>query len=160
MFFNRGMVNELVEIVEFDPSFKKIYETYKKLVKSILPNIELELIGSAAVPMKGKKEIDIMIVVEDIKDIQSKLTKLGFSKGPIEGKTAYMRDYRFGIEVEFHIVQKGSKKIVNARKLVNILRNDGNLRKQFEELKEQYNGLNREEYRKRKSLFIQKILES
>ncbi len=151
---------EKIKIVDFDPDFLNIFDKYKKAIRKIIPELKPELIGSAAVPMKGKEEIDIMIVADNFKEVQEKLSQHGFDKGPVEGKTAYLRDYRVGVEAEFHIVQAGSKKIEIARRLVSILRNNPQLKEAFEKLKEECNGMEREEYKKRKSGFITRILEN
>lgn len=149
---------EKIKIVDFDPVYLDIFEKYKKIILNIIPDLYIELIGSAAVPMNGKKEIDILIIADNYEEVQQKLHEDGFGKGPVEGTIAYLRDYRFGIEAEFHIMHSNTKKIEQARALVELLKKDKKLRKDFEEFKRSCDGISRAEYRKRKTEFLKKIL--
>ena len=150
---------ETIKIVDFNPVFLDIFEKYKKIIHEILSDLHIELFGSAAVPMNGKEEIDILIIADNYKEIQEILSQNGFGKGPIEGTIAYLRDYRFGIEAEFHIMHSKTKKIEQARALVEILKKNPKLRKKFEDFKRSCDGMSREDYRKRKTEFIKKIFE-
>ena len=145
-----------VKIIDFNPNFLKLFEKYKIIINKCLPKCNIYLIGSMAVPMKWKEEIDILVETEDVIKAHEILSKEGFSQGPIIKNSAFLRDYRFGIEAEIHLVRIGSKKIERTRKFVEKLQNNKELRLKFEEFKEKYSGLTRNEYRKKKEVFLKK----
>ena len=146
-----------VKIVEYNPAWKAFYYQYKKMIHTVLPDAKVELIGSAAIPMVGKKEIDILVICDDVEKAHSVLEKLAFGRGPITKEGGYLSDSRFGVEAEFHVVATGSKKIDNARRLIARLQSDKPLRDRLEFLKRSWDGLSREEYRKHKAEFLGSI---
>ncbi len=147
---------EIIKIVDYDPVYLKIFEKYEKIIKKALLRSRVNLIGSIAVPMLGKEEIDIIVEVENIKESQEVLSKIKFGKGPIVNGTGYLRDYRFNIECEVHLVKFNDSKVKKTLSLVNKLQTNVFLRKQFEEFKKSCDGISRDEYRKRKTDFLKK----
>ena len=145
---------ETIKIIDYDPVYIKIFEKYEKIIKKTLPISRINLIGSIAVPMMGKEEIDILVEVENIEESQELLSKVKFGKGPIANGTGYLRDYRFNIECEVHLVKFNDSKVKKTLSLVNKLQTNVSLKKQFEEFKLNCNGISRDEYRKKKSKFL------
>ena len=150
--------DEIVHFVEFNPFYLEIFNKYKTEILKLLPEAKIELIGSAAVPMKGKRELDILIEVPDKEKAQEILVKNGYGNGPIFGDTSYATDLKYGIECEFHILNKGHKQIKKFKSLVKELRKNKRLRENFERFKESCEGLTRREYRERKAEFLKKFL--
>lgn len=146
-------MTEYVKIVNFNPEWLDVFENYK----TIIAKAKCTLVGSAAVPMKGKEEIDIIVEVANVEKAQEALHKAGFGKGPIENGVGYARDYRFGIECELHIMLANHPKKMQAVELVKRLQANDKLRLKFEKFKESCDGISREEYRKRKAKFLEKI---
>ncbi len=145
---------EIVEIIEPSQELFDLYAKFKKEILSVLPNSKVELIGSLAVPMAGKKELDIMVVTKDVKDAQDKLVLKGFPKGPIIDGIGYCRNRKQIVIVELHILPPGHKKIEQYREHVKMLQEDASLRKQFEALKVSLDKTSIENYKKEKSKFM------
>jgi len=145
---------ESIKIVDYDPVYLKIFKKYEKIIKKTLLISRINLIGSMAVPMKGKEEIDILVEVENIEESQELLFKIKFGKGPIVNGTGYLRDYRFNIECEVHLVKFDDPKVKKTLVLVDKLQKNIFLKKQFEEFKLNCDGISRDEYRKKKRDFL------
>lgn len=153
---------EIITIIE--PS-KKIYDLFdhiKEKISNNLPESEIELIGSFAVPMKGKKEIDILIQTENVESAQNFLTKIGFSKGPIIKREGFCINRDHEIIIELHIVPFNHKKIKTYRKLITKFRKNPEIKKRFENLKMAFEGKPAKEYKEAKNEFIKEnnLLES
>lgn len=147
---------EIIKIVDYDPVYLKIFKKYEKIIKKTLPLSRINLIGSIAVPMSGKEEIDILVEVENIEESQELLSKSKFRKGPVVDGTGYLRDYRFDIECEIHLVKFDDIKVKRTLSLVNKLQTNVFLRKQFEKFKKSCDGISGDEYRKKKNEFLKK----
>lgn len=148
-------MTDIVHIKDFDPLLVKIYTRYYKILKKLLPTAKIELVGSAAVPMKGKEEIDILIEVDNLEKSAKVLENNGFERGrTFLPRKAYFNDKKFGIECEFHIHPKGDENAIRIKKFKNKLKTDQKLRKKFELFKQSCEGLTRLEYRKRKTKWI------
>jgi len=104
--------------------------------------------------MKGKKEMDIMVVTEDVKDAQDKLVSKGFPKGPIVDGIGYCRNRKQIVIVELRIIPPGHKKIEQYKAHVRMLQKDAFLREQFEVLKAGLDKTGIENYKKEKSKFM------
>jgi len=152
-------MEEKIKIIDFNREFLLIFEKYKKIIKKILPTSKIYLIGSSAVPMKGKEEIDILIETDNPKEAQRILFKEGFSKGFETDNKIYHMDFRFGIECQIHLVEKGNKWIKRHLDFIKKLQKNHKIRKELEKLKEECDGLTKDEYKKRKNKFIQKYIE-
>ncbi len=146
--------DEIVHFVEFNPLYLEIFNKYKTEILKLLPEAKIELIGSAAVPMKGKRELDILVESSNKENAQKKLIKNGYEEGPVFEDTSYVKDFRYGIECEVHIMNKGDKKINEIKFLISKLKKDKKLRDKFEKFKESCESLDIREYRKRKAIFL------
>ncbi|MFT4311001.1 MAG: GrpB family protein [Candidatus Woesearchaeota archaeon] len=151
---------ELVKIIK--PSkeiFEKIDE-YKEIVKQILPDSKIELIGSLAIPMIGKEEFDLLVEVDDVlksqKTIEEKRSDL-FGIGPIIDDEGYVRSKKkFGIICELHLLPRNHNKITNYKNYVRKLKENKEVRLEYENLKLSLNGKEMKYYRQQKKEFIKK----
>ena len=85
-------------------------EFVKKEIKKILPKCKIKLIGSLAVPMKGKKEMDILIQTNNVEQAQNILKEKGYKKGPIANQEGFCRNYNYQVIIELHIIPFKHKK--------------------------------------------------
>jgi len=53
-------------------------------LNDLLPNSKIEIVGSMAVPMKGRPEIDVLVIDLDVSGVSDILAKNGFKQGPVE----------------------------------------------------------------------------
>jgi GrpB-like predicted nucleotidyltransferase (UPF0157 family) len=164
--FWKGM-NKL-RILDTEADLKKaknLFEKHKKIIFSLLSdvdkNLKIKLVGSQAVPMIGKAEIDLLIMTNaDILTMQKCLEKKGYGRGPIEKegskkeKVGYMRKTDDGIIIELHILSPNHENVKKMKKLVNFFRNNAKKREKLEELKISFKGKPEDEYREAKINFF------
>lgn len=79
------LISEKVEIVSYDPEWKKYFEREKKYLRDCLPNNiigRIEHFGSTAVPdLDSKPIIDILVEVTCLKKTREKIVPILESKG-------------------------------------------------------------------------------
>jgi GrpB-like predicted nucleotidyltransferase (UPF0157 family) len=150
---NKSKINETKIILHNQDSIE-IYRIYKRMIMSKFPKLKIWLIGSAAVPMKGKREIDILIETDNVEKCKNALKKIGFSKGPTIDCVGYLRDYRFHLQGEFHVVGKKSKKTKEYLNFVDNLKKNKKLKNNLEKCKEKYSGHLRKLYRKKRDILL------
>ncbi|MEK7539579.1 MAG: GrpB family protein [Patescibacteria group bacterium] len=151
-------MNERIKIVE--PSIE-ISELQKEVIAELsrmLPNSSIESIGSMAVPISGKLEIDIMIVSDDVQADSQVLSKQGYKQGPFLKEISYLSAKRSSVRVDIQILSTGHKMIEIHRKTLRKLRDDAVLSKAYEQFKKSLNGLPKNEYKKKKVEWIKKNL--
>jgi len=128
--------HKLVKIISPSEEVYDTFEKYKKIIKSVLPDANILLVGSFAIPMRGKEEFDILIETSDIEETREILVTKGFSKGPIIGEEGFMHCRLYPIMCDARIVKHDSKLIQQYLKLIKRLQENNPLRKEYEELKE------------------------
>ncbi|MDE2188511.1 MAG: GrpB family protein [Patescibacteria group bacterium] len=124
-------------------------------VSDLLPMSHVEIVGSMAVPMAGRPELDILVISDDIAADSDILSKNGYKQGPIVKETSFLKKMVDNVEVAVQIMSADNKMVGIHRELINKLRNDEELRKRYEEFKRTLSGLSREEYKKQKSQWLE-----
>jgi len=146
---------EIITIIEPSKKVYGLFDHIKGKISNILPNSKIELIGSFAVPMKGKKEIDILIQTENVEQAQNSLKSLNFSKGPIIKEEGFCINRDNDIIIESHIVPFNHKKTRMYRKMIKNLQENPEIREKFEKLKTGLEGESSKRYKDEKAKFIQ-----
>lgn len=152
----------IMKIINPSKEIFEIIDYYTNLIQKILPKSKITLVGSLAVPMCGQEEFDLIIEIDENKDIlrtQELIAKNNerFGIGPIEKEVGYCRSKRkYGIICELHIVHSDNKKIKRCKNMVKKLQENKELRQEYEALKVSFDRKEKEDYRKAKSDFIQK----
>ena len=148
---------KIIEIIEPSNKVFKLYDYFESKIKHLLPEVNVRLIGSFAVPMCGKKEIDILIETKNVEETQEKLKEIGFSKGPIIKEEGFSINRQKELVCELHIVPFNHKIISKVYdKTINALKENKKLRKEYEKLKRSLNGKEESEYKKAKHEFLAK----
>ena len=148
-------MKETIEIIE--PSIE-ISELQKDLIaelSTILPDSTPELIGSMAVPISGKSEVAVMIVSTKVADDSKLLSQKGYKQGPTIKGISYLSVKRNGIHIDVQIIPVNHKMIEIHRATLKKLREDSKLREGYQKLKKSLTGLSAEEYKKRKTEWIE-----
>jgi GrpB-like predicted nucleotidyltransferase (UPF0157 family) len=85
-----------IEVVDYDDEWRNTFETLKERIAAVLPNVEIQHVGSTAVPgLAAKPVIDMTVVVDNATDIPGTiegLATLGYvHRGNlgIEGREAF-----------------------------------------------------------------------
>jgi GrpB-like predicted nucleotidyltransferase (UPF0157 family) len=123
-------------------------------IKNLLPSSQAEAIGALAVPMIGRPEVDLMVISENISNDSDILVKNGYKQGPVVDGISFLKMMVGGVEVAIQIIPMGHRMIDIHRKIIALLRRDGELRKKYEDFKSTLSGLSGEEYKERKSKWI------
>jgi GrpB-like predicted nucleotidyltransferase (UPF0157 family) len=144
-----------VEIVMPSKKIFDLYSYFEKKIKKALPESKTRLIGSFAVPMAGKKEVDILVEIKDVENALNILDKAGFSKGPIFKGEGFLHGKKEEFVCELHVLEPGDERIRKVYdRTINAFKNNKDLREKFEKLKFSMNGKSEEEYKKMKSKFL------
>lgn len=150
---------------ELDVLTKKIYEREKLCIKAILPQSDIQHVGSTAIPgLLTKGDIDICVRVkpeyfEKAREQLETLYMLDTGNPPTETYTGFeMKDYSVPLGIQ--LVAIGSKDDEAFNKTKDILLKNKGLREKFNQLKQSFEGKDNLEYRKAKSLFINDILQT
>jgi len=147
-------MNKIIEIIEPSEDLFILFEQIKKNLNEIIPSAEISLIGALAVPMKGKKEMDILIVTDSVAEAQNKLSDMGYSRGPIVDGEGFCKNDNYKVEISLHIVPPKHKRIQVYFKTIEKLQKDDILRKKYEEFKMDFNGSSINEYKRAKNKFL------
>ncbi|MBT3395078.1 hypothetical protein HOA59_03285 [archaeon] len=145
----------IVSIIEPTRELSDLFEQIRIKISSLIPGAKIELIGSLAIPMKGKPEMDILIQTEDVEITQDKLSTINFSKGPIIEEEGFCKNRDYKILIELHIVPFNHKRIHKYKQLIKLLQENEKLKKSFEKLKLSYEGKSIKEYKVAKNLFME-----
>ena len=147
-------MRENIEIVEPSLEISKLQNEVITELSVVLPDSAIELIGSMAVPVSGKSEIDVMVISNNV-DADSKLLyKKGYRQGPIVSGASYLSVKRNDISVDIQIIPTNHKMIEIHRKTLKKLRGNQELKDKYQKFKQSLAGLSGEEYKKRKSEWI------
>jgi GrpB-like predicted nucleotidyltransferase (UPF0157 family) len=145
-----------VKIIEYSPKVEELFTLYEEMIQNVLPDVTITHIGSFAVPMTGKAELDVLIEVDDLQKTSDLLGKNGFGQGPVLKDEAFLSNYTYDVELEIHLVPKGSPKKELYLSHVKKLQEDKALREEVTKLKQSLNGQPRGVYREKKARFFKK----
>jgi len=126
-----------------------------KEIKDLLPDSSIEAVGAMAVPMVGRPELDILVISEHIEEDSKILVEHGYKQGPVVENTSFLKMMVGGVEVAVQIMSPENETINVHRNIISVLRENNELRNRYEEFKKTLSGLTREEYKKKKSEWIE-----
>ena len=106
-----------------------LQEKMIKEVSSLLQSSQVELVGSMAVPMAGRPELDILVISEDITTDSEILSQNGYIQGPVVNGVSFLKKMIDQIEVAIQIMSSDNKMANIHRNLISILRKNEDLRK-------------------------------
>jgi GrpB-like predicted nucleotidyltransferase (UPF0157 family) len=148
-------MEDIVNIIKPSKRIKELYLEKKIELEKTISNSKITLIGSFAVPMCGKKEIDILLETNNVQESLTLVGNLGYSLGPIiEGEGFAVKKVE-GFDFEIHLLPHNHPKIRKVyMKVVHMLQDDEYLRKKYERLKWEFDGKNTKEYKIAKNKFL------
>ena len=155
------MEEDIIQIIE--PSEEVFEKTnfYIDLVQKILPDATVTLIGSLAIPICIKNEIDLLVEIDEAEDIKTVQEKVGdgsddiFGVGPIDKNEGFSRSKKkHGMICELHILHKGDERIKKYLAQVERFRSDSELASKYNELKKSLDGVPSSVYKEAKSKFL------
>jgi GrpB-like predicted nucleotidyltransferase (UPF0157 family) len=155
------MEEETITILEpTEEVFAKAF-FYLNFLKEILPKAKITLIGSLAIPVCIKNEIDILVEIEEDEDILKVQEKIRdenqdlFRIGPIVNGEGYSRTKKkHGIICELHILHRGDDRIEKYIRQIEQFKSNPELAKKYGDLKRSLDGYKSSEYKKAKNEFM------
>ena len=142
-------------VVEPNEHIFEIQNRYLEVVKEALPERHIEMVGGMAVPMTGRPELDILILTDDPEGDTKHLEAIGFQHRGVADDAFYLKQMVEGVEVTLQIMREDNKMVSIHRGLIELLRQDEPLRKEYEEFKKTLSGLPRDEYKKQKVAWLE-----
>lgn len=133
------------KVVPYNPKYPEIFYLLKDLISTQLPNLEIEHIGSTAIPgIFAKPIIDILIPCskQDFTDVLNKLKAIGFEDTPFANipSDRPMLVARINFQQKFynihlHLTSKGSDVHLNNIFFRDQLRQNPTLAQEYDRLK-------------------------
>lgn len=153
--------NDIIKIIEPSEEVFKAVSFYIDLVHSIIPKSKITLIGSLAIPVCTKNEMDLMVEVEPDQDIHKILEQITnnsndrFYSGLVVNNEGFVRSKKkYGIRCELHILHSNDERVIKYLEQVNRFKSDAELTKKYETLKQSMNGKTEAEYKEAKNAFF------
>ncbi len=153
-------------IVPYDPGWVAEYQTESSRLMPLFGANLLEIchVGSTAIPgLSGKPEIDILVEIKKDADYAVQLGSLGYRQGGdlSPGHHFFKKDSN-GIRThKIHVCKQGHPKIRELKLFLGYLRQNVEIRKEYEKLKlslEETNTLGIAQYLAGKAPFIQRVI--
>jgi GrpB-like predicted nucleotidyltransferase (UPF0157 family) len=160
-FLNKIPADKKVHIYPFNPKTIKVAENLIQSIKSVHPDLEVQHMGATALGISGQNDIDIY-AFSDPKNFDKYLPGLTKLFGEPLHKHETFVEWKFkkeSFDIEFYLTVKDSETMKKQIKVFEILKNNKDLLKEYEKLKESMNGKSFREYQEKKYEFYHKILD-
>ncbi|MDQ2166360.1 MULTISPECIES: GrpB family protein [Vibrio] len=147
---------------EYQASCENLYRKYELQIAALLPSATIEHIGASSIPNAvSKGDLDILVGVNgnELEKAVKLLSTLGFNEksNTLRTPELCMLEHSSGEDVAFQVVANGSEFDFFVR-FRDKLRESPELVQQYNELKMFCTGWTQEEYRRKKSAFIEHVL--
>ncbi|NNN40816.1 DUF3265 domain-containing protein [Vibrio sp. 7-5(1-a)] len=147
---------------EYQASCENLYRKYELQIAALLPSATIEHIGASSIPNAvSKGDLDILVGVNgnELEKAVKLLSTLGFNEksNTLRTPELCMLENSSGEDVAFQVVANGSEFEFFVR-FRDKLRESPELVQQYNELKMSCTGWTQEEYRRKKSAFIEHVL--
>jgi len=156
------MEDEAVTIVEPTKEVLEKAQSYIQLLQKILPNSKITLIGSLAIPVCVKNEMDVLIEIDAAEDILTTQERIRdesggdlFGVGPIVDGEGFSRTKKkHGFICELHILHTGDPKIQKYLYRNQRFASDPALARAYDQLKRSLVGKPMSQYKQEKRIFF------
>jgi GrpB-like predicted nucleotidyltransferase (UPF0157 family) len=160
-YLSKHLDGETVVVKPFNP---KAQEVAKKIIDDLqkaLPDLEIHFGGGVALGLSGKNDIDLNILSapEEYNQYSPVIEKL-FGEPNLKGSSTRWKFMRDGFEIDLHLTDKNSTALQEQIKVFEILSQNQELRKEYEQIKLPYGPIDYKEYMIKKYEFFNKILKS
>lgn len=147
-------------IKPFHPKIKGIAQRLIRRINVIAPNLDVKFIGASALGISGIGDIDLFVLcpIRQFKKYIKALTA-EFGKPRHIAKTFIEWKFlRKGHDVEIYLTGPRSGLVPKQMKLFQVLKCNAKLRREYQKLKESYDGKSFKAYQKAKYEFYNRIL--
>ncbi|UOE87073.1 GrpB family protein [Vibrio splendidus] len=147
---------------QYQAACNELFVQYERDIKKLVPNARVEHVGASSIPFAvSKGDLDIFVDVElgEFEDVIGRLTTLGFKEklDTLRTPELCMLESTSADDVALQVVANGSEFECFLR-FRDKLRANPALVKQYNTLKMSCEGWPQEEYREKKSDFIEHVL--
>ena len=151
-------MKNFVKIVEPNEQTAGIAKDTLADIQKLFPSRVVEHVGALAVPMSGRKEIDIMIISPDVLSDSIIMSQTNYSAGPTIDEISYFRQFIDDTEIGVQIVPENHSMIDIHRRIIDKLKNNPELKARYSKFKYSLNDLNSDEYKLKKNIWIKENL--
>ncbi|MBN1976696.1 MAG: GrpB family protein [Anaerolineae bacterium] len=162
-------IHEAVEVVDYDPTWPDQFEAERARIAAALGDLALEIhhVGSTAIPgIDAKPIIDTMVVVRRLDDAVACIAPMqeldyAFIDYPENTDRRFFRKGKPRTH-HLHIVEEGSRSLIEHLAFRDALRADAGLRREYQELKHALRAKykhDRATYSESKGAFVKKVLD-
>ncbi|WP_299128889.1 GrpB family protein [uncultured Vibrio sp.] len=147
---------------QYQTACHEMFARYERDIRKLIPNARVEHVGASSIPSAvSKGDLDIFVGVElgELEDAIERLTTLGFTEklDTLRTPELCMLESTSGDDVALQVVANGSEFECFLR-FRDKLRTNPALVQQYNTLKMSCEGWPHEEYREKKSTFIEHVL--
>ncbi|MEZ8858459.1 GrpB family protein [Vibrio sp. 10N.247.311.51] len=147
---------------QYQAACNEMFFRYERDIKTLIPNARVEHVGASSIPSAvSKGDLDIFVGVElsELEDAIERLTTLGFNEklDTLRTPELCMLESTSGDDVALQVVANGSE-FECFLLFRDKLRANPALVQQYNTLKMACEGWSQEEYREKKSAFIEHVL--
>mgnify|MGYP001594269824 CR=1 FL=1 len=157
---SKEIADRSVQVYPWDKKGMDIADSIIREIKFVVPELEVIFIGSVPLKIAGQKDIDLSVLglAQSFPEYQRKLGAL-FGQPDKLSKTAigwhFLKD---DYEVGVYLTDPVTSKIKEQVDIFNLLRNNVELLREYENLKLSSNGLSYREYQIKKYMFFNRVL--
>lgn len=153
--------DKIAQVKPWDPRTHEVARKLKAEIKSVAPEVEVLYTGASALGIPGINDIDICIL-SPRKDFEKHLPNLekvlGKPQKVGEENIRWVHIEIEGFEVDAHMTDPDNEQLQGHLRLVEILKDNPRLLKEYTKIKEQASGLLYREYQRRKYEFYNRVL--
>ncbi|PTP64832.1 hypothetical protein CWO01_02655 [Vibrio splendidus] len=147
---------------QYQAACNELFVLYERDIKTLIPNARVDHVGASSIPSAvSKGDLDIFVGVElgELEDVIGRLTTLGFNEklDTLRTPDLCMLESTSGDDVALQVVANGSEFECFLRFRDKLCANPA-LVQQYNTLKMSCEGWPQEEYREKKSDFIEHVL--
>ena len=160
--FLSKQTDKIITVKPFNPSCITVATKIINRIKAVFPNADVRHLGASSLGLSGQNDID-MYILSDPSDFDKYLSGLIKLFGETKWRKYDSNAWKFiedGIEVELYLTDPTSKPMQRQIGVYNALKASKKLQKEYEKLKEKFNGKSWIEMQKAKYTFYHKVLDN
>lgn len=159
-FLNKIPSNKKVGIYPFNPKANSIAVKLIESIKNVCPDLQVKHMGASALGISGQNDLDIY-AFSDPEYFNKYIPGLVKIFGePLNEHDTFL-EWKFkkeGFDIELYLTEKDSRTMKRQIKVFEILKENKDFLKEYEELKESMNGKSFKKYQEKKYEFYHRIL--
>lgn len=151
---------KIAVIKPFDPKVREAAQEIIQQIKNKLPDLEVFFGGASALGIAGQNDIDLNLlsIPEEYNKYVPILINLFGQPAKTSPTLVQWKFERNGFEAELYLTNRNSLALKEQIKTFELLRDNPNYKKDYEQIKLSSNGLSFSDYMRKKYEFFNKIL--